>query len=125
MKESDYTKVEIENLKAAETKDAKVQYYKIISENRLHFLSQPKACNFWLRFLSSIASQSNTRLGSSDNIGFNTEGQNQLSPAQYKLPSNLSQRAILSYSFINNTRTGTKDFEVLYIKYEKYWYTNQ
>lgn len=68
------TKIEVEKLEEAGSKDA--EYFKNLAEKRFHVLTQQQGYSPWPSSLPSIAPKSNTRPGLSGNIGSNTGSQN-------------------------------------------------
>ena len=92
VEEARCTKTEIENLEAAEAKDAELQFYKNLAEKRLHPTPQPQAYSPRSNPLPSSTPKPSIRSSPNGSMGPNMGSQNQPQQTVYKLPPNLPDR---------------------------------
>lgn len=112
-------------MEAAEAKEAGLQYYKSLAENRLHLLSQPQVLNPRSNSLPSSAPKLNTRPSPNRSVGLTMGSQHQPQQTIYELPSNLPDRTTLRHPFINGTGTWPKKLGPLCVSCGKCGHTNK
>ena len=125
VEEAQCINTEIENMEAAEAKEAELQYYKSLAEKRLHLPSQPQVFNPRSNSLPSSAPKLNNRPSPNRSAGPTMGSQNQPQQIICELPPNLPDRTTSRNPFIKGTRTWTKRLGALCVSCGKCGHTNK